>query len=89
MCDSGRNDHDPPEESRKRARGPSDCLDWEEEESNDDNTSDEDFIPFTQTPDDYEMPPPKKRSAKMARACIEKQCNEKGKLYLIFFLLFS
>ena len=54
-CDEGSSSavEDPPDVSKKRTRGPNDCLDWE------DSDEEYEFTPFTQIPEDVPAASPK------------------------------
>ena len=67
MCDDNSNEmkrshgsgdkpeEDPPDVPNKRGRGPSDCLDWSESDS------EEEFTPYTQSNPEVHFPPVKKK----------------------------
>ena len=60
---------DPPEVGRKRAIGPDDCLNYE-------SSDEEEFVPFTQTPD-----PPKvfAKKSKVKRSSKREACKKPRK----------
>jgi hypothetical protein len=66
----GKHEEDVPESVKKRARGPSDCLEW------DDDSDDEEFVPYTQVSPEVTVSPEKKKV--FARKSSAKTGRSKG-----------